>query len=144
MRIGSEKPEEKKQASATVAPGLPWFLPMPEGQPNELSPGQVAVLESLLQAGFRFVTFERYARYLGVERDGFVALLETGEGKVKLFGQVGYQVGEGIAMLVDRAGAKAFLWKGESLPATPELLAGYERFKSDLRHLLHNEAGEGK
>jgi hypothetical protein len=53
------------------------------------------MLESLLKAGFRFVTFERYARYLGVERDGFVALLEKAGGKVQLFGQVGYHVREG-------------------------------------------------
>jgi len=89
---------------------------MHEPQPKELSTGQVAVLESLLKAGFRFVTFERYARYVGVERDGFVALLETGEGKVKLFGQVGYHVGEGIAMLVERAEGKAFVWKGDPWP----------------------------
>jgi len=68
---------------------------MLEVQAKELSPGQVAVLESLLKAGFRFVTFERYARYLGVERDGFVALLETAGGKVQLFGQVGHHVREG-------------------------------------------------
>ena len=68
---------------------------MLEVQAKELSPGQVAVLESLLKAGFRFVTFERYARYLGVERDGFVALLETAGGKVQLFDQVGYHVREG-------------------------------------------------
>ena len=66
---------------------------MLDDQSKDLSPSQVAVLESLLHAGFRFVTFERYARYLAVEREGFVALLETGEGKVKLFGQVGYHVG---------------------------------------------------
>ena len=53
---------------------------MLEVQPKQLSPGQVAVVESLLKEGFRFVTFERYARYLGVERDGFVALLETAGG----------------------------------------------------------------
>ena len=81
------------------------------------------MLESLLKAGFRFVSFERYARYLGVERDGFVALLETAGGKVQLFGQVGYHVGEGIAMLVERAEGKAFVWKGEAVAATPELLA---------------------
>lgn len=115
---------------------------MLEDQPKELSAGQVAVLESLLKAGFRFATFERYARYLAVERDGFVALLETSEGKVKLYGQVGYHVGEGIAMLVGRAGGKAFVWKGESVAATPELLAEYERFKVDLHRLLHIEAGE--
>jgi hypothetical protein len=112
---------------------------MLEAQPKELSPGQVAVLESPLKAGFRFVSFERYARYLGVERDGFVALLETGGGKVQLFGQVGYHVGEGIAMLVEQAEGKAFVWKGESVAATPELLAGYARFKSELRGLLQRE-----
>ena len=115
--------------------------PMLEAQPKELSPGQVAVLESLFKAGFRFVTFERYARYLGVERDGFVALLETAGGKVQLFGQVGYHVGEGIAMLVERAEGKAFVWKGESVAATSELLAGYECFKSELRRLLQGEGG---
>jgi hypothetical protein len=113
-----------------------------ETQPKELSPEQVAVLESFLKAGFRFVTFERYARYLAVEKDGFVALLETSEGKVGLFGQVGYHVGEGIAMLVERTEGKAFVWKSESVAATPELLAAYERSKLELRRLLHRELGE--
>jgi hypothetical protein len=111
-----------------------------DGQP--LNPDQVSTLESLLRAGFRFVTFERYARYLAVAREGFVALLETGQGKVKLFGQVGYHVGEGIAMLVERAGGKAFTWKGESVPATPEILAAYERFRQDLNRLLKGSEGE--
>ena len=105
------------------------------GQPEELSPRQLALLHQLLQAGFQFVTFERYARYLAVEREGFVALLETGEGNLKLFGQVGYHVGEGIAMLVERPEGKAFVWKGETVPATPDLLAGYERTKADLHRL---------
>jgi len=116
---------------------------MLDDQSKELSPSQVAVLESLLQAGFRFVTFERYARYLAVEREGFVALLEHGEGKVKLFGQVGYHVGEGIAMLVEQAEGKAFVWKGTSLAATPKLLAGYEQFKVDLQRLLSPEGNRG-
>jgi len=109
--------------------------------PKQLSPAQVAVLESLLKAGFNFVTFERYARYLGVERGGFVALLDTTGGKVQLFGQAGYQLGEGLAMLVDRAEGKAFAWKDESVSATPELLANYARFKSDLAHLLQEGIG---
>ena len=111
---------------------------MPDDQPKELNPNQVAVLESLFEAGFRFMTFERYARYLAVERGGFVALLETNEGKVKPFGQVGYHVGEGIAMLIERPGGKAFVWKSQSVAATPELLAAYEKTKADLRRLLHS------
>jgi hypothetical protein len=111
---------------------------MPDDQPKELSPNQIAVLESLLHAGFRFVTFERYARYVAVEREGFVGLLDASGEKVKLFGQVGYHVGEGIAMLVARAEGKAFVWKGQSVPATPELLETYESIKADLRRLLHS------
>ena len=110
--------------------------------PKELSPNQVRALASLLQSGFRFVTFERYARYPAVERDGFVALLDVSGGSVKLFGQVGYHVGEGIGMLVEKGLVKAFVWKGQSVNATPELLATYERIKLDLRRLLHSSAAE--
>ena len=113
-------------------------------QIRELSPRQVAALESLLQAGFRFVTFEPYARYLAVEREGFVALLEIREGKVEPFGQVGYHVEEGIAMLVERTQGQAFVWKGRSVPATPELLAAYARTKADLRRLLEGEPRDQK
>jgi len=115
---------------------------MQEARPNDLAPHQVAVVESLFQAGFKFTAVERYARYLAVERDGFIALLETADGKIKLFGQVGYHRGEGIAMLVERAAGKAFVWKSESVPATPELLERYERTKADLRRLLDGSARE--
>jgi hypothetical protein len=111
---------------------------VPDDQHKELSPNQVAVLKSLLHAGFRFVTFDRYARYLAVEREGFVALLDASGEKVKLFGQVGYHVGEGIAMLVERAEGKAFVWKSETVPATPELLETYAGTKADLGRLLHS------
>ena len=115
---------------------------MIEAQPNDLSPSQVRALESLLQAGFRFVTFERYARYPAVEREGFVALLDVSGGNVKLFGQVGYHVGEGIGVLVEKEQGKAFVWKGQSVVAAPELLVAYERTKAELRRLLDGPAGE--
>ena len=115
---------------------------MLDAPPKELNPSQVRALESLLQAGFRFVTFERYARYPAVEREGFVALLEVSGGNVKLFGQVGYHVGEGIGMLVEKGRGKAFVWKSQSVTATPELLSAYERIKLDLRRLLHGSEGE--
>ena len=31
-----------------------------------LTPAQIRILEALLGAGFRFLTFERYARYIAV------------------------------------------------------------------------------
>jgi hypothetical protein len=102
----------------------------------DLTQSQIASLEKLLQAGFRFVTLPRYERYVGVERDGFVSLLDPSGGEVRLFGQAGYLVDDGVAMLVDRGAGKAFVWHEQSVAATSELLAAYERFRADLGNLL--------
>lgn len=113
---------------------------MPEVSPVPLQPAQVARLESLLKAGFHFVAFEQFARYPGVEREGFVALLDISGETVRQFGSVGYHIGIGIGILVERSGAKAFVWKNESVEATPELLAAYHRVKRDLEELLADRA----
>jgi hypothetical protein len=105
-------------------------------QPGVLTPAQVATLERILRAGFRLVTFERYARYIGIEKDGFVALLDPAGGGLRIFSQLGYRLEDGIAMLVERGRGKAFVWKGESVEATPELLRAYERIRSELANLL--------
>ena len=109
---------------------------MPEVSPPPLTPAQVARLESLLKAGFQFVTFEQFARYPAVEKAGFVALLDISGEKVRQFGSVGYRLGSGIGVLIERAGGKAFVWKNESVEATPELLATYVRVKKELEELL--------
>jgi hypothetical protein len=105
----------------------------------ELTPAQIGRLEEILNAGFRFLTIERAERYLGVERGGFVALLEPADGQLRLFGQAGYLMGEGIGMLVERGEGKAFVWHGQSVPATSEMLAGYERFKRELTEIVDAE-----
>jgi hypothetical protein len=97
---------------------------------------QVACLESLLKAGFQFVTFEQFARYPGVEKAGFVALLDISDDRVRRFGSVGYHLGSGIGVLIERGGGKAFVWKNEFADATPELLAAYESVKKELDELL--------
>ena len=102
----------------------------------ELAPAQVTTLEKLLNAGFRFVTVERAEGYLGVEREGFVALLEPAGGQIKLFGQAGYLMSTGIGMLVERREGKCFVWHHQSMPATPEMLAGYEKFKRELKEIV--------
>ena len=102
----------------------------------DLTPSQAAILERFLRAGFQFVTFEHMERYLGVERAGFVALLDPTQGDLKLFGQPGYRMGRGIGMLVERGAGKAFVWKSESVEATPELLAEYELFRAEVKDLL--------
>jgi len=109
---------------------------VPEISPPSLTPAQVARLENLLNAGFRFITFEQFARYPAVEKAGFVALLDISGEKVRQFGSVGYHLGSGIGVLIERAEGKAFVWKNEAMEATPELLATYERVKGELAELL--------
>ncbi len=82
------------------------------------------------------MSLEHVERYLGVEKDNFVALLDPVEGRFKVYGQVGYRVGGGIGMLVERGAGKAFVWHTQSVPATPELLAAYAEFKTQLKALL--------
>jgi hypothetical protein len=105
-----------------------------------LTAGQISTLEKLLRAGFQLVTFERYARYLAVEKNGFVALLDPAGGRFTLFSQVGYRIAEGIGMLVEGARGKAFVWHQDSVPASAEILSAYERFKSELNELLSARA----
>ena len=104
-----------------------------------LNPSQVASLEKLLQAGFRFITQERYGRYFGIERDGFVVLIDPGDGNLRMFGQAGYLMGDGIGMLVERDKGRAFVWHQDSVPATPELLDRYQRFRAQVEDLLREE-----
>ena len=101
-----------------------------------LTPAQVEILERLLRAGFRFRTLERYGAYIAAERDGFGALLDHTAGKLTLFSQVGYLVGDSIGMLVEKPEGKAFVFHEQSVPATPALLAAYEQFKQQLIEIL--------
>jgi hypothetical protein len=113
---------------------------VPESSPLSLAPAQVARLQRLLEAGFQFVTFEQFARYPGVEKDGFVALLDISDERVQQFGSVGYRLREGIAVLTEVAGKRTFVWKSRSVEATPERLAAYANVKKELAELLAETA----
>ena len=112
---------------------------MTEIQTPELAPDQIRILQNLLAAGFQFTTLDRITRHLVVEKRGFVALLDPADDKLRLFGQVGYRVGEGVAMLTEQAGRPAFVWKKEVVVATPELLAAYSRVKDELAEILGDQ-----
>ncbi len=112
---------------------------MTGGLPFELMRDQVADLEKFWRAGFKFVALEHVERYVGVEKNGFVALLDPAGGRLKVFGQVGRRMGNGIGVLVERGAGKAFVRKSEVVTASPELLADYERFKTELSGLLSGE-----
>jgi len=109
---------------------------MTETNPANLTPSQIAVLEGLLRAGFSLVSFEKYARVVGVEKNGFVALLDPGEGNLRLFSQVGYRMDDEIGMLVERGEGKAFVCHDRVVAATPGLLEAYERFREELQNHL--------
>lgn len=83
------------------------------------------------------MTLPRYERYVAAERDGFVALIDASSGGLRLFGQAGYLLGDGIGVLVERGPGKSFVWHDQSVAATPELLAVYDRFRRELRNLLN-------
>ncbi len=109
---------------------------MPENPPLDLTPAQISILQNLLQAGFEFVQLAHVVRYLPVQKNGFVALLDPSRGKLELFGLAGYRIGEGVGVLVEKTEGKAFVWKNRSAEATPTLLEGFERFKRELKELL--------
>jgi len=67
-------------------------------------------------------------------------MLDPAGGKLSVFGQVGYRMGDGLGMLVERAGRKVFVWHSEAVKATPELLDAYERFKAELKAVLEPES----
>jgi hypothetical protein len=97
---------------------------------------QIQKLEALLRAGFRFLTLERYERYLAAEKGGFVALLDHAQGKLKIFSQAGLLMGGGIGMLMEEPSGKQFVYHDQRTAATPELHAAYEDFKRELSELL--------
>lgn len=109
---------------------------MNENQAPDLTEGQARVLQKLFQAGFQFASIEHVARNIIVEKAGFIALLDPAGGALKLFGQIGYRVGEGIGMLVERGGKSSFVWKNQEVEATPGLLAVYQRVRAELKEIL--------
>jgi len=102
----------------------------------EFSGAQIKLLEKLLKAGFQFATVERITRYLAVEKSGFLALLDPANGRLQMFGQVGYRVGAGIGMLTEQGGKPVFVWKKAAISATPNLLTAYSRVKDELAEIL--------
>jgi hypothetical protein len=103
----------------------------------ELTPSHVAVLKNLGASGFTFVAFPMYANYIGVRKGncaGLLAPLESGEFRV--FGDPGWMIGPQISVRVSRGGADWFVWKQQSVEATPERLAELSQFSSDLLGLL--------
>jgi len=104
---------------------------------QELTPLQTAVLERLVARGFRLVAFPLYAGAIGVRRDSFAALVIPVEsGGLRILGQPCYLIDGNLSVQVQRGGTQTFIWKGKSVEATPDLLAGLAQFAQDLQSAL--------
>jgi hypothetical protein len=104
------------------------------GDPAEL-------LQRIYLAGFEFQTFDRYAKCVGVVRDGCIALLVPGSDGFQMLGTPGWRMGEVMGVLVDRDGRQVFQAKDELVDATPERLEALRRFREELAELLRDDRG---
>lgn len=101
-------------------------------------PDSAEQLQRLYAAGFDLQTFDRFPKAIGVLRDGCIAFLIPGVDGLQILGNVGWRMGESLGPLVEREGRKVFLHKGETLEATPERINILEKFKGDLKAILHS------
>lgn len=103
----------------------------------ELTPQQIAVLERLVEKGFRPTAFPLYASHIGVRKENCAALLAPVDGGgMRVFGEPCYLLSGNLTVRVRRAGREWFVWKKTELEVTPERLAELTRFAEELVVLL--------
>jgi hypothetical protein len=93
-------------------------------------------LARIYQAGFEITQLERYPGAAAVVRDEVIALLRPTPAGLEMVGTPGWKVGESIAVLTEKNGAKVFQAKTSLVEATPERLSRLESFRKDLAELL--------
>lgn len=91
---------------------------------------------NLIDAGFEPRPFERYPGYLGVIKDGFVALLLPGPDGLAAFSSAGLLIEGQFALLMQQGERKIFKAKQFEQQADAALLARYQQFKDELKALL--------
>ena len=103
----------------------------------ELSPQQLTILQRLHAAGFEIVAFPMYANYIGTRKGNCAALLApAASGTFNIFGAPAYLLGGNFTVRVRRDGREFFVWKKESLEATPARLAELDAFAAELSEAL--------
>ena len=97
-------------------------------------------LQAIYLAGFAIETFERFPNAVGLTKGSCIALVEPTAQGLRLIGQPGWQMGEVLGVLVERAGGRMFQSKTELVDATPERLAELESFRQELEGLMSAQA----
>ena len=104
---------------------------------NELTPHQVAILERLVSGGFSVVAFPLYANAVGVRKGTCAALLDPiAGGGFRLFGEPCILLDGNLTVRVTDKGKSWFVWKKQRVEATPERIAGLDRFVSEVKLLV--------
>jgi hypothetical protein len=99
-------------------------------------PDPAEQLQQIYVAGFELKVFDRFPKCVGVVRDNCIALLVPAVDGLQMLGTPGWQIGEGIGVLVEAGGRRIFQSKQEIVEATPERLEALRRFREDLAQLL--------
>jgi hypothetical protein len=99
-------------------------------------PDPAEQLQQIYVAGFELKVFDRFPKCVGVVRDNCIALLVPAVDGLQMLGTPGWQIGEGIGVLVEAGGRRIFQSKQEIVEATPERLEALRRFREDLERLL--------
>jgi hypothetical protein len=108
--------------------------------PILLMPDSAEQLQRLYLAGFELQTFERYPKCIGVRRENCVALLVPGVDGLQVLGTPGWRMGEVMGVLTEREGSKVFQAKTEVVEATPERIEELQKFRDELKDLLHAQS----
>ena len=104
---------------------------------NELSPGQIAVLERLASKGFHIVAFPLYANAVGVRKGSCAALLDPiANGGFRVFGEPCVLLEGNLTVRITDQDKSWFVWKKQRLEATAERLLDLERFVAEVKLLL--------
>jgi hypothetical protein len=108
---------------------------------NELTPGQVAILERLVSYGFSIVAFPLYANAVGVRKGSCAALLEPIPGTgFRLFGEPCVLLEGNLTARITDKGKSWFVWKKQRIEATPQRITELNRFVSEVKLLLEPRA----
>jgi len=103
----------------------------------ELTPQQLKILERLHSRGFEIVAFPMYAQYIGVRKYDCAALLApVASGGFRIYTQPTLLIAGNFTVRITRDGRDYFVWKKESLEATPARLAELDSFARALSDAL--------
>lgn len=103
----------------------------------ELTPQQIAVLESLNARGFEIVAFPMYAAYVGTRKRNCAALLSPVDGGTfTRFGTPAYLIEGNLGVRIKQKESDWFVWKKNKVEATPDRIAELEAFSAALTEAL--------